>query len=197
MRSEVDLVIVAGDLFDHSKVDDKLVSFAAEQLRRMAIPTVLMAGNHDCLAPGSAFERRHLWEGCDNVQILREPEGEVLDLPGLGVTIWGKSIDSHDYDVRPLEGIPKPEEDGRWNIAMAHGYYVSTSPPLFPSYNITREEIVNSGWDYIALGHIPQFRCICNEPVKAYYCGSPSLSGTFATVDLEEESGVQVSRCLL
>ena len=197
VRSAVDLVIIAGDLFDHSKVDDELVSFAAEQLRRMAIPTVVIAGNHDCLTPGSAFERLDLWKECDNVRILREPDGEILDLPSLGVSLWGKSIDSYDYDVRPLEGIPQPKGDGQWNIAVAHGYYVSSIPPSFPSYNITKEEIIRSGWDYIALGHIPQFRCICDEPVKACYSGSPSLTGAFALVDLSEESGVQVARGLL
>ena len=197
MRSEIGLVIIAGDLFDHSKVSDELVSFAAELLRRMAIPTVIIAGNHDCLVPGSAYERLYLWKECDNVQILREPDGEILDLPEVGVSLWGKSIDTYDYDVRPMEGIPQPKGDGQWNIAVAHGYYVSTNPPSFPSYNITREEIINSGWDYIALGHIPQFRCVCDEPVKAYYCGSPSLTGTFALVDLSEESGVQVACGLL
>ena len=197
VRSDVDLVIIAGDLFDHSKVNDELVSFAAGQLRRMEIPTVVVAGNHDCLVPGSAFERTDLWEECDNVQILREPNGEILDLTELGVSLWGKSIDSYDYDVRPMEGIPQPRGDGQWNIAVAHGYYVSTDPPSFPSYNITKEEIINSGWDYIALGHIPQFRCICSEPVKAYYCGSPSLTGTFALVSLSEEGGIQVARGLL
>ena len=34
---EPDLVIVAGDLFDHNRVNDKLVSFAAEQFRRFPV----------------------------------------------------------------------------------------------------------------------------------------------------------------
>lgn len=198
IRSKVDLVIIAGDLFDHNRVSDSLISFTVEELRRLAIPTVILPGNHDCLVPGSVFERTELWRDCANVRILRSPHGEMLDLPGLGVSIWGKSISTDDSgDIQPLAGIPQPQGNGYWHIAVAHGYYVSTDHPLFPSYHITEEEIVASGWDYIALGHIPVFRCICNEPVKAYYCGSPSLSGTVALVELAEETGVQVTRCLL
>ena len=196
IKTKVDLVIVAGDLFDHNRGDDNLISFVVEQLQRLPVYVAILPGNHDCLAPGSVFERAELWKNCANVRVFRAPHGETLDLPGLGVSLWGKSIDCYD-DVRPLAGIPRPQGNGQWNIAVAHGYYVNAEPPLFPSYHITREEIVTSGWDYIALGHILTFRCVCDEPVKAYYCGSPSLSGTVAIVDLAEETGVQVTCCPL
>lgn len=193
IKTEVDLVIIAGDLFDHDWVDDDLVSFVVGELQRWPAYVVILPGNHDCLVPGSAFDRTDLWKSCANVRIFREPQGEILDLPGLGVTLWGKSMDSYEYDVRPLAGIPNPQENGRWHIAVAHGFYVNREPPLFPSYHITHEEIVTSDWDYIALGHLINFSCVCDEP-KAYYCGSPSLSGTVAIVDLSEEDGVQVTR---
>ncbi|MFC1977503.1 exonuclease SbcCD subunit D [Chloroflexota bacterium] len=193
-QSKVDLVIIAGDLFDHSRVHDSLVSFAAEQLQRLPVDVAILPGNHDCLVPGSAFDRVGLWENCANVQVFREPHGGTLDLPGLGISLWGKSMDSYADDVRPLAGIPQPQKNGQWHIAVAHGYYVDSEPPLFPSYNITHEEIAtSSGWDYIALGHVVTFKCVCDEPVKAYYSGSPSLSGTVAIVDLDEETGVQVT----
>lgn len=192
IKTKVDLVIIAGDLFESNRIDDDLVSFVAKQLQRLSATVVILPGNHDCLGPGSAFERTELWENCANVRVLRAPQGEILDLVGLGVSVWGKSIDSYLNDIRPLAGIPRPRENGRWHIATANGYYVDAESPIYPSYRITPEEIVSSGWDYIALGHLITFRCVCNEPVKAYYCGSPSLSGTVAIVDLAEETGVQV-----
>ena len=192
LKHKVDLVIIAGDLFDHDKVDDDLVSFVVEQLRRLTVDVVILPGNHDCLVPGSALMRANLWKSGTNARIFRSTRGEILDLPGLGVTLWGKSMDSYDYDVRPLAGIPSPRGNGRWHIAVAHGFYVNTEHPLFPSYHITREEIIASGWDYIALGHLITFGCVCDQP-KAYYCGSPSLSGTVAMVDLTEGTGVQVT----
>ncbi len=192
-QAKVDLVIIAGDLFDHNRVDDSLVNFATEQLQRLPVDVAILPGNHDCLAPGSVFDREGLWDNCTNVQVFRAPLGGTLDLPGLGVSLWGKSMDSYENDVRPLAGIPQPQKNGQWHVAVAHGYYVDTDPPLFPSYHITQEEIVTSGWDYIALGHVVTFKCVCDEPVKAYYCGSPSIYGTVAIVDLDEETGVQVT----
>ena len=195
IKNKVDLVIIAGDLFDHNRVDDDLISFAVEQLERLTVPTVILPGNHDCLVLGSVFERAELWRDGANVRILGAPLGETLDLPELGVSLWGKSMDFDDGSVRPLAGIPRPEKNGHWHIVVAHGYYVGGEYPLFPSYHITEEEIVSSGWDYIALGHVVTFGCVCSKPV-AYYCGSP-LFGTVALVELAEETGVQVSRCLL
>ena len=197
IKTEVDLVIVAGDLFDHNRVDENLVSFVVEQVRRLLVPVVILPGNHDCLAPDSVFERVGLWQNGANVRIFRSPYGETIDLPELGMSLWGKAHDSYDHDVLPLAGLPRPQRNGSWHIAVAHGYFVSLAPPLLPSYHITQQEIVSSGWDYIALGHVVSFSCVCSEPVKAYYSGSPSLSGTVAIVDLDEEMGVRVSPSFL
>lgn len=192
-QAKVDLVIVAGDLFDHNRVSDDLVSFVVEQLQRLPVQVVILPGNHDCLIPDSVFDRAGLWDDCANVRVFRSPDGEMLDLPGLGVVLWGKCHDSYSGDSQPLGGIPQPQQNGQWHVAVAHGYYVSVEPPRFPSYHITQEEIVTSGWDYIALGHVVTFKCVCDEPVKAYYSGSPSVNSTVAIVDLAEETGVQVT----
>ncbi len=198
IKTKVDLVIVAGDLFDHNRVTESLISFVAEQLQRLPVYVAILPGNHDCLIPDAVFERADLWQNCTNVRVFRAPHGETIDLPDLGMSVWGKSHHSYEHDVRPLAGIPRPQGNGRWHIAVAHGYYVGVGPPLFPSYHISQEEISTPGWDYIALGHLPTFNCVCSEPVKAYYSGSPSLSGTVsgtvAIVDLAEETGVQVTR---
>jgi DNA repair exonuclease SbcCD nuclease subunit len=191
----VDLVIIAGDLFDRSRVGDGLARFVVEQLRRLPMPAVVLPGNHDCLAPGSVYQRVEFQDRGGNIALLRNPQGETITLPGLGISLWGKSINSHD-DVRPLAGMPPAEQNGRWNIAVGHGYFVGGEYPLFPSYHITREEIAGSGWDYVALGHVPVFRCVCREPL-AYYSGSPPLSGAVVMVTLDDETGVQVSRCPL
>jgi exonuclease SbcD len=192
-QMKVDLVLVAGDLFESARVEDDIVRFVAQQFQRLPMPVVILPGNHDCLVPGSAYDRRELWQKCANVHIFREPDGGILTLPDMGLTLWGKPILSYDDDARPLAGIPCPQNSGQWHIALAHGHYVTNPSPYFTSYNITREEIVTSGWDYIALGHMVTFACVCEEPVKAYYCGSPSQTGGVVMVDLAEETGVQVN----
>ena len=193
IKTKMDLAIVSGDLFDNNRVDDNLVSFMVEQLRHLPVNVAILPGNHDCLLPDSVYNRVELWKDATNVRVFRAPQGEILALSGLGVSVWGKPTVSYDGDFQPLEGIPRPQGNGQWHIAVAHGYYVNTEFPLFPSYHITHEEIATSCQDYIALGHNPVFRCICSEPVKAYYCDSPTLSDAVAIVDLAEETGVQVT----
>ena len=192
IKTGADLVIIAGDLFDHNRVGDSLVSFAVEQLRRLPVLVAILPGNHDCLALGSVFDRTELWKNCTNVRIFKSPRGEILDLPDLEISLWGKPHGSYERDMHPMAGVPRPQRNGWWHIVVAHGYYVNTANPLFPSYHITQEEIATSGWDYIALGHVITFGCVCKEPV-AYYCGSPIVTGTVAIVDLVEETGVQVT----
>ena len=192
IKAKVDLVIIAGDLFDNDRIDDGLVGFAVEQLQRLPVCVAILAGNHDGLGVDSVFERGNLWNNGANIAIFRAPQGEVLSLPELGVSLWGKPFVNNGGDIRPLDGIPRPQENGHWHIAVAHGYYVDTEDP-FMSLQITQEQIATSGWDYIAMGHVALFECVCNEPVKAYYSGSPPISGTVAIVDLAEDTGVQVT----
>jgi len=187
-----DLLLVAGDLFDHNRVPDSLAGFVVKQLERVRGHVVILPGNHDCLAPGSVFDRGDVWERSAKIRVFRATDGECLSLPDKAILLWGKAIDSYEHDVRPLAGLPRPVGNAQWNVAVAHGYYISRELPLLPSYHITEEEIVTSGWDYIALGHLVTFRCVCDEPVKAYYSGSPSFAGTVAIVDLAEEFGIQV-----
>lgn len=195
ISQRVDVVIIVGDLFDHNRVDSTLVDFVLEQLRRPPVPVVILPGNHDCLVSGSVYEGVGFLHS-DNIHLFTSPQGEVLELPELEVSIWGKCIPSYDVDVLPLEGMPQPEQDGWWHVAVGHGYYVDGEAPIFPSYHIYPEEVINSGQDYIALGHLPMFRSVCLEPVT-YYCGSPVVSDSVALVELDEEVGVRVTRCML
>jgi len=188
-----DLVLIAGDLFDGNRVDVSLIGFAAEQLRRVPAQVVVLPGNHDCLVAGSVYEKVDIWRSAPNVYIITALQGETIALPDLGISIWGKPLTSNVGDARPLSGIPRNLEREQWNIAVAHGYYVDSQPPAFPSFHITEEEIITSGLDYIAMGHVPLFRCVCSEPVQAYYCGSPPAYGTVAIVDLADKTGVQVT----
>ncbi len=195
IKTKVDLVIVAGDLFDSNRVGDNLVSFVIEQLERLSVPTFILPGNHDCLDSESVYHRAELWKDANNIRIFRAPQGETLTLPGLSV--WGKPITSFVGDLRPLAGIPQPQGKGQWHIAVAHGsYYHFTGSALASGYHISREEIVTSGQDYIALGHYAIFKCVCDAPVKAYYCDSPYEDHPYAVniVDFIEGTRVQVNR---
>ncbi len=198
IKTEVDLVIIAGDFFENNRVGDSVVYFAIEQLQRLTVPTFILPGNHDPLTPDSVYNRVELWNEAPKVMVFRTPRGETVDLPELGVSIWGKPIDSHDGDIQPLAGIPRPKDKEQWHIAVAHGYYCAPLSRAWAGHRITLEEIANSGYDYIALGHWANFMCVCDKPVCAYYCDSPahpSPHNTANIVDLMRGKRVQVSCC--
>ena len=192
-KAKVDLVVIAGDLFDHHRIGDNLVSFVTEQLRSLPVYVAILPGNHDCLGPGSVFEKTELWEDCTNVRIFRALEGETLDLPCLDAAVWGKPVESYESRIQPLAGIPNNQNKGQWYITVAHGHYAGDDADSSRYLRITHDEIVNSRQDYVALGHWPTFNCICNEPVKSYYCGSPPVTNTVAIVNFTEETGIQVT----
>jgi hypothetical protein len=183
--NQIDLLIIAGDLFDHNRIKDNLIEFVRKQLQRLLVPAVILPGNHDCLIEGSVHERASFWQDCDEISIFKDPQGEIKEFRELGITLWGKAISTYDEDVRPLGGIPIVQESSRWNIAVAHGHFLDVKASTFPSYHITQDEIANTGWDYYALGHIPVFKCVSENPM-ACYPGSPSLSGTGLLVELAE-----------
>lgn len=200
VKNEVDLVIIAGDLFDGNSVDEELASFAVEQLRHLPAYTVILPGNHDCLVADSIYHRGgldDLWRSTPKIRIFRAPQGETLDFPDLGVSVWGKPVSSYDGHVRPLDGIPRYKRDGKWHIAVAHGFYGGTRGSFQRSFPISHEEIVDlhkHNIDYVALGHTAAFKRIYDGAVKAYYCDSPTISGTVNIVDLAGETGVEVTR---
>ena len=191
--AKADLVLIAGDLFDHNRIGADLVNFVLEQLHRLSTYVVILPGNHDYLSRDSVYQNMDFWENAPNVCIFRELEGETFTLPQIGVEVWGKPIAYDDGDIQPLVGIPPRQKNGFWHIAIAHGNYIDAEVDLFSNLHITKADIIASEQDYVALGHAPVFRCVCSEPVKAYYGGSPSFSGTAAIVNLLDDSGVHVN----
>jgi hypothetical protein len=95
----VDLVIFAGDLFDHNRIREDLIRFVTEQLQRLTVPVVILPGNHDCLIPDSIFDKTELWEDCGKLHIFMDPRGETLEIPELGVSLWGKHRKKTDSGI--------------------------------------------------------------------------------------------------
>ena len=193
-RTGPDLVVIAGDLFDHHRIKDDLNDVVVENLSRLGRPVVILPGNHDCLTPESPYLRTRRWEEESNIHLFRSPQGEIMRFNELGISLWGKPITSYNGDLLPLAGIPERNGTGSWHIAVAHGLYVIDGQSSARSYLITHEDIVNTGWDYVALGHMNLFNCICDDPVTAYYSGSPAISGGVAVVDLCEIGGISVTQ---
>src|SRR5262245_30890568 len=63
LSDTVDLVLIAGDLFDHNRVPDDLVEFVRGELGRLRQPVVILPGNHDALYPSAIYDRHDMAAG--------------------------------------------------------------------------------------------------------------------------------------
>jgi len=188
LSDAVDLVLIAGDLFDHNRVADDTVTFVRAELHRLRTPVVILPGNHDCLQPNGVYDRYDLAHGAPHVRVIRRLDGEVVELPELEAIVWGRGMADHEPAFQPLGHIPK-RDDGRWCLAMGHGFFYDERQRPDRSSPIFADEIRQTGWDYVALGHQHVQTDVTQGPVIAFYAGAP---GTVLRVDLSTDAGIRV-----
>ena len=181
-RLRADVLLIAGDVFDNARISDAVLEFFVSEMARASVPVVILPGNHDLYDSRSLYFREPFERGPGNLHIIRGTRGETLTFPELTLDIWGRAMDSHTPEFRPLAGVPA-ERNGNWLVAMAHGHYHFPDDTEERSSPIRSHEIAESGCDYIALGHWERFEDISQNGVTAYYSGSPmGAAGTRSEV---------------
>ena len=174
LTDQADLLLIAGDLFDHNRVSDETVAFVRRELDRLRQPVVILPGNHDCLATNAIYDRHDFTAGASHVHVIRRLDGEIVDLPERDAIVWGRGMEEHEPAFQPLAHIPG--RDGRrWCVAMAHGFFYDERPRPDRSSPIFADEIRNTGWDYVALGHQHVQTNVSQGNVTAFYAGAPVI----------------------
>lgn len=142
-EKKVDLLLIAGDLFHRQPELQELneVNYLFSTLEKTMV--VLMAGNHDYLKVGSPY-LNYNWN--ENVICLFAPECERVRLPELKIEVYGFSY-YHQEIPKPLYDGLKAEKNEYFKILLAHGGDAEHIP-------LKKELLLDSGFDYIALGHI-------------------------------------------
>lgn len=166
---EVDLLLIAGDLFEYNYCTASDIKRINDRFARIPGTRVLIApGNHDPALPDSLYNTCR-WQ--PNVHIFRSSDICALELEGLGTTVWGLGWD-RDYIVDPLlEGF-KVSDDGI-NVLLAHGEVVpeGTTSDYLPIY---LRHLAECGADYAALGHVHKGGVVEHGGRgTARYCTSP------------------------
>jgi len=185
---QADLFLIAGDLFDHTRIEGDVIDFVYEQLARVPCPTVLITGNHDVWQERSVLQRMDFRQAGHHVKLLDEPEGMMVEFPELRATVWGRCMLDHAPNNRPMKSAP-PRTRDLWHIGMAHGLYMD-DPESERSSLITPQEIAASGFDYLALGHVHAHRRMHHGDTVACYPGVPAAhlgtreTGSMAIVEL-------------
>ncbi len=176
IAQHVQLVLVAGDLFDSPKPSAATLDFVGGELRRLEdarIRTAIVAGNHDTGDDGYAggSERLHaaspgtIWFGT-------ALEAHVFN--DLDLTLIGRSP-AAGAGASPLSDWPK-RPSTQFAVGLTHGSFyragvVDAAGVIHP------QEIREAGLDYLALGDWHSAMEVVPPPTAAWYAGSPEFLG--------------------
>ncbi len=189
-KAEADVLLLAGDTFEHVRFPVGFFQQAGELLAGAEHRVVVLPGNHDPLFDASEPGWRAL-AAAENVHVLGLDHDEPVRLPDLDLEIWGWAHRSYG-GMDPLRN--PPVRSARWQVAMAHGHFsekrYDAGEPS-PSWLIFAEDIDATGADYLALGHWNCAVRVGNSAVPAYYSGSPDLEHTLNVIRLSED-GIEV-----
>lgn len=151
LAEEVDLVFLAGDLFDGDRIYPETVDCIRQTLGQISAPVFIAPGNHDWVSRQSPY-RQVDWPS--NVHIFDSESITSVCLPTLGCTVYGAGFLAPECHRSLLEGFHAPNGDGMYQLMVLHGEVGSGVGAYNP---ITKEEIAESGLHYLALGHIHQY----------------------------------------
>lgn len=177
IKREVQLFVIAGDLFDAPKPDPDLVAKVQAGLKRLAdrgILTVLLPGTHDSTVAADSVYRRHEFPGAVLLTspVVDEPVG--IEVAGEEVYLYGFAYRSFASD-NALAGMARRKPEGI-HIGLLHG-----SRQGSPEWEYRKKDLPFSlatlqqwGLDYVALGHYHNFEVI-ESGGRTYGCypGSP------------------------
>jgi DNA repair exonuclease SbcCD nuclease subunit len=162
LDEKVDVVLVAGDLFDSNTQPRRSVERVAAELKRLAlasIRTVILPGTHD------VYDRASIYRAYDlaalagvaadsELIVVLTPDRPEVDFPVLDATIFGRLFATKRAPHSPLAGFHVGEVDGRtWRIGMVHGALLIPDKTDHDDVVFTNDEVAHSGLDYLALGH--------------------------------------------
>lgn len=143
----IDLVLLAGDLFDSAGAFRETGEQLAAALGQMQARVFVAPGNHDWAGPGSPWDTA-AWP--DNVHVFRENRMTAVELPQWNAVVHGAAFTAPEQAAGLLTGFTAPA-DGQIHLGLLHGELDPAEPRYGP---IRKEEIAASGLSYLALGHI-------------------------------------------
>lgn len=164
LKERAQVLLIAGDLFEHSHATRGTVKFIDQQFRRIPDTFVFISpGNHDPYLQSSYYQT-YPW--APNVHIFG-PEADRVDLPGLPVSVYGWGFGAWEVGEYQLRGL-RMADPARINLVVIHGGDEAYHP-MGPG------DLAALRADYIALGHIHKTGAVLEEDgrVIARYSGSP------------------------
>ena len=171
-EENVDIMLLAGDIFDNYTLNKSTLIFIQEELKRLKRTKVFISpGNHDPYNFKSFYK---LVDWPENVHVFKSSLEKVF-IKELKTNIYGAAFEDNYVGQSMLKNI---EVDKNFiNIAVIHGEL--SNQGTTNEYNpITIKDIEESKLDYIALGHRHKFNGVQKVGTTSYaYSGCPQGRG--------------------
>jgi DNA repair exonuclease SbcCD nuclease subunit len=172
---EVDLVLVAGDVFDAPTLSDRTLLRTCEQLAAFTVPVVLLPGNHD------AARSESIWTRLDALAALPPCcipalEATPLDLLDGRVTVLPAPLRRRrEPDDLTAWFDQAPREGNGFRIGLAHGTVRNRLPVEAEAHNpIADDRADRAKLDYLALG---DWHGTLQIAPRTWYAGTPETDG--------------------
>ena len=163
----VDMVIIAGDLFESGFATRETVARLRRDFSSLSCPVIITPGNHDP-ADEAGIWKKNLFP--DNVFVFTSPELSVFSFDDLNCDVYGWGFSSSVMTKTPLMG-QLPEDEKKINILAGH---CDTMSPVGNYCPTPTAALRAFGADYCALAHIhnPENANTALTGIGAY-CGCP------------------------
>lgn len=140
------MLLLAGDCFDHTRPDADAVGRFFSILREAAVPALIVPGNHDYYREGGFWDRDPLPQ---NVYLFRESGLSHVAIPTLDTVVYGYAFTDEAHEA---PRVPRREElPPGTSILLAHADLLS---PLSDHAPLASGALAASGFSFAALGHV-------------------------------------------
>jgi len=206
LAEEVDIFLVAGDLFDSNTQPRRSVERVAAELGRLArasIRTVIIPGTHDVYDGASiyrSYDLPNMARAASDWVVILTPYLPEIVFPSLDTVIYGRVFDTKRSPRSPLAGLDvRADTRATWKIGMVHGALAIPGKTDADLVVFTEDEIARTGLDYLALGHWHSATEGRAGTVTYAYSGAPEPvaidqdgAGQVLLVSLDDRSGSRV-----
>jgi exonuclease SbcD len=162
LAEKLDLVLIAGDLFDSNTQPRRSVERVAAELGRLVeakIRTVIIPGTHDVYDRSSVYRAYDLpamsgTTADDDFVTILTPERPDIVLSACDVVVHARVFATKRAPHSPLADLRvKGDDRATWHVGLVHGAIAISGKTDTDDVVINREEIGPTGLDYLALGH--------------------------------------------
>lgn len=167
LREHVDVVVIAGDLYDGSWRDFSTGMFFVRQmakLRDAGIRVYLIAGNHDAASMMTKKLRLPTNPEGDDLMLSHE-QPETRHIADLGLAIHGRSFANAAELKNMVPDYPVPVPHS-FNLGLLHTS-LNGSDDHDTYAPCTPADLRAKGYDYWALGHIHKRSLVSEEPTSS------------------------------